>query len=89
MHIRRVSVGRICRFSALTGLLAGIVVAMAGLASAAESYTFAGLRWGSSPAEVRKALKAQGFKVRRTVKGAVFLSDFADLVAASARGLDG
>ena len=27
--------------------------------------------------------------VRRTVKGAVFLSDFADLVAASARGLDG
>ena len=69
MHIRRVSVGRICRFSALTGLLAGIVVAMTGLASAAESYTFAGLRWGSSPAEVRKALKAQGFKVRRTVKG--------------------
>jgi hypothetical protein len=70
MRDRRDSTRKFLRFSALTGLVAGMLLAMTGLSSAAETYTFAGLRWGSSPAEVRKALKAQGFSVRRTVKGA-------------------
>ena len=72
MHDRRISTGKSLRFSALAGILVSVLVAMTGFANAgtSESYTFAGLRWGSSPAEVRKALKSQGFTVRRTVKGA-------------------
>ena len=69
MHVRQKSTKKVRRFSAITGLFAGALVAMTGVASAAESYTFAGLRWGSSPSEVSKALKSQGFTVRRTVKG--------------------
>ncbi|HMB75353.1 MAG TPA: hypothetical protein VKN76_03070 [Kiloniellaceae bacterium] len=45
------------------------MVAWTGIVQAAETYTFAGLRWGSSPAQAKKVLKARGFKVSRVVKG--------------------
>ena len=55
--------------SAFAGLAAGVMAAWTGIAQAADSYTFAGLRWGSSPKEVTSTLKSRGFKVRRTVRG--------------------
>lgn len=66
---RRSSLKKAFRFSALAGAAAGLVAAISGAASAAESYTFANLRWGSSPDEARKQLQSQGFKVERVVKG--------------------
>ncbi len=35
-----------------------------------DSYTFAGLQWGSSAAETTKHLRSQGFRVSRVVNGA-------------------
>jgi hypothetical protein len=66
---RRISLKKAFRFSALAGAAVGLMAAISGVASAAESYTFANLRWGCSPAEARKQLKSQGFKVKRVVKG--------------------
>lgn len=65
----RVSARKTFRFSALGALAAGVLVAWTGVVQAAETYTFAGLRWGSSPKEVKKVLKSRGFAVRRVVKG--------------------
>jgi len=66
---QRVSARKTFRFSALGALAAGALVAWTGIVQAAETYTFAGLRWGSSPAQAKKVLKARGFKVSRVVKG--------------------
>lgn len=66
---QRVSGRKSFRISALGALAVGALVAWAGVVQAAESYTFAGLRWGSSPAQAKQVLKARGFKVRRVVKG--------------------
>ena len=66
---QRVSARKTFGFSALGAIAAGALVAWTGIAQAAESYTFAGLRWGSSPAQAKRVLKARGFKVRRVVQG--------------------
>jgi hypothetical protein len=66
---QRVSTRKTLRFSALGAVAAGALVAWTGIVQAAESYTFAGLRWGSSPAQARKVLAARGFTVRNVVKG--------------------
>lgn len=56
-------------FMGLVGVLTGAVMAMSGVASAAETYTFGGLRWGSTPKEATTTLRKKGFRVVRTVKG--------------------
>ena len=69
MFNRRLSARGAFRLSGLVGLVAGAMMVLTGAAGAAESYTFAGLRWGSSPDDVRKALETQGFTVRRVISG--------------------
>lgn len=49
--------------------VAAMALGLSPAAAANESYTFAGLEWGSSPAEARQALAAQGFKVLDAVNG--------------------
>lgn len=66
---QRVSTRKTFRFSALGAIAAGALVAWTGIVQATESYTFAGLRWGSSPAQAKRVLKSRGFKVRRIVRG--------------------
>jgi len=66
---QRVSTRKTFRFSALGVIAAGALVAWTGIVQAAESYTFAGLRWGSSPAQAKRVLQSRGFKVTRVVKG--------------------
>ncbi len=44
-------------------MLAAMAMGIGPASAANDSYTFAGLKWGSSPQEVEKALAAQGFKV--------------------------
>ena len=64
---QRVSTRKTFRFSALGAIAAGALVAWTGIVQAAESYTFAGLRWGSSPAQAKRTLAARGFKVSRRI----------------------
>jgi len=66
---QRVSTRKAFRLSALGAIAAGALVASTGIVQAAESYPFAGLRWGSSPAQAKRTLAARGFKVSRVVKG--------------------
>jgi len=44
-------------------ILAAMALGISPASAANDSYTFAGLKWGSSPQEVEKALAAQGFKI--------------------------
>lgn len=44
-------------------MLAAMALGITPASAVNDSYTFAGLKWGSSPQEVEKALAAQGFKV--------------------------
>jgi len=58
------------RKSAVTSIAAAALCALAGTALAANnSYTFAGLKWGSSPEAASQALKSKGFTLGPTVTG--------------------
>lgn len=58
------------RISALSSIAAAALTAIAGTASAAsDTYTFAGLKWGSSPEAASQTLKSQGFKLGPVVSG--------------------
>jgi hypothetical protein len=54
----------------LTSIAAAALCAIAGTASAAsDSYTFAGLKWGSSPEAASQTLKSKGFQLGPVVNG--------------------
>jgi hypothetical protein len=56
--------------STIASIAAVALCAFAGTASAAsDSYTFAGLKWGSSPEAASQALKSKGFHLGPTVSG--------------------
>jgi hypothetical protein len=58
------------RVPALASIAAAALFALAGTAQAAnDSYTFAGLKWGSSPDAASQALKSKGFHIGPTVSG--------------------
>ena len=58
------------RMPGLAAVAAAALTAIAGSASAAsDSYTFAGLEWGSSPEAASNVLKSKGFKIGPVVKG--------------------
>lgn len=50
-------------------MLAAMALGMAPAAAVNDSYTFGGLKWGSSPEEAKQALAAQGFTVSEPVFG--------------------
>lgn len=51
--------------SAAFGLVLGVSLATGDAAAAADSYTFMGLKWGSSPEEVRAHLEQREFKFQK------------------------
>ena len=58
------------RKSAFAGIAAVAMCAFAGAASAAsDTYSFEGLKWGSSPDAAAQALKSKGFHLGPTVTG--------------------
>ena len=58
------------RIPALASVAAAALSMIAGTASAAsDSYTFAGLKWGSSPEAASQTLKSHGFKLGPVVSG--------------------
>lgn len=55
-------------FGGITLLAAAVMLGLAP-AARADSYTVAGLHWGSGPAEAAKALRKEGFKVSKPYSG--------------------
>ena len=60
---------KILRLSAAVGVAAAMTIGAGTALAAKNTYTFAGLKWGSSPKAAISKLKRQGFKRFRTAKG--------------------